>query len=134
MTRRQAELDALLDSIHNWRENVTASEPGLIRMGAHHCALCQYADSLPEEHDNENEDGLGSCAPCPVAKRTGVDQCSHSPYHSAFVAANHWLREPDNVAAQERWCEAAQAEVGFLESLLREDEQYLLASLPATRL
>lgn len=99
-------LEALKESIENWKLNSMARHLYDIKMGPRSCALCQLF------HPNHSEE-LGCCG-CPVREKTGQPFCRDTPYREALFA-----RDLRDLSA---FREAANKEVLFLESLLPKEK------------
>lgn len=100
--------EALQKSIEHWkrmRDNPSEDEVP----GPETCALCQKF--------------IGSgCKGCPVAEQVINTNCKHTPYAIGERAFWYYLNDDFAPAPKERslqkWKEAAQDEIDFLESLL----------------
>ncbi len=107
LTKKAAK--ALEKSIIHWKENRDAK--GLLdtSISSDDCALCDAFLNL---------EGAGEmCERCPIAKQTGVEQCSNTPYGKAANAAARWER---NDRKPNNWKRVCQAEVDFLKGLRNE--------------
>lgn len=98
-------LAALKGSIEKW-EKIVAGTGG--DDGADNCPLCQLFN---------NDETEEMCAGCPVAKKTGLDGCSGTPYPDWGEHFRGILRYPFVADTKEKVA-AAEAELAFLRSLL----------------
>lgn len=113
-------LAALKASIQHWKENEAAESSDDVSVWGDYCALCQLFVVKNE-----------SCDGCPVAKRTGKEQCDGSPWGAARDEFKKWRwayladgqDSPRATEARDAFRTAARAEREFLESLLPEGEQ-----------
>lgn len=99
-------LQALKNSIEHWKENEAAASSDMVSVWSDDCALCQLF-----------VDRTGSCDGCPVAKKTGLDQCKGSPWSAARDAFYYW-RNYQTRELEGNFRFAAKAEREFLESLI----------------
>lgn len=112
--------EALKASIQHWKENEAAESSDEASVWGDDCALCGL---FVQPHD--------SCKGCPVAKRTGKEQCDGSPWGAARDEFKKWrwvylvdLQDtPRALQARAAFRTAARAEREFLESLLPEGER-----------
>ena len=107
-------LAALKASIQHWKENEAAESSDDVSVWGDYCALCQLFVVKNE-----------SCDGCPVAKRTGKEQCDGSPWGAARDEFKkwRWAYLVDLQEARDAFRAAARAEREFLESLLPEGER-----------
>lgn len=105
-------LKALRGSIAKW-EGIVAGT--VADEGGENCPLCQMFVLESE---------TASCTGCPVAARTGRDDCYRSPYITEWNRLNPWPEDANGVQLWSRKVQteehraAAQAELDFLKSLL----------------
>ena len=110
-SKAEATKEALAESILHWERNAIAASPGGVKVGSSYCALCNMFVRDPVIED---------CQGCPVAEYTGRGGCYGSPYYTARNALIHWRNHPSNTNLEERYRDAARAEVNFLK-MLQED-------------
>ena len=102
-------LTALRQSIEKWERNAVAETPEDIMVGSDSCPLCQLFWKR-------------RCEGCPVRDRTEETYCDGSPYDDAYFAGARWISAPENESLRNEAHAAFRAEVGFLRSLLPEEE------------
>lgn len=107
--------EALQKSIEHWkrmRDNPSKDEAP----GPETCALCQKFIDL-------------DCVGCPVSEYIEESGCNNTPYGKAERAFWYYLDDDSATAPKERrlqrWKEAAQKEIDFLESLLPDENHQL---------
>lgn len=113
-------LKALRGSIKKWEAIVAGTGAD---QGGENCPLCVRFALGPNE----------SCEGCPVAVRTGKDDCLGTPYIDLWHRLNPWPEDDGECITYSRHVvteehrAAAQAELDFLKSLLPNvsDEQEL---------
>lgn len=93
-------LAALDASIEHWKENLRAETPHDVKLGAHHCPLCQLFIVKNEK-----------CDGCPIFETTGYYNCARTPYSKASNTRGWWAFGSSTKA---EWEAAAQAEIDFL--------------------
>lgn len=100
-------LTALKSSIKRWEENVAAERPWDASTHGGDCALCLLFSPVSAD----------DCGKCPVKLKTGLNNCSMTPWGRANFALGSWSSDecsPKKAA----WVKAAKAELRFLKSLL----------------
>lgn len=113
-------LTALKASIQHWRENEAAESSDDVSVWGDYCALCGLFVRPTD-----------CCKGCPVAKRTGKENCDGSPWAAARDEFKKWRwayladgqDTPRVTQARDAFRAAARAEREFLESLLPESER-----------
>lgn len=110
-TMDEKTLTALQGSIAKWQRILE----GGIENGYRDCPLCELFFN-----DDEDGDGIDTCAGCPVSERAGMDCCSGTPYEewSNYQWKNRAEREVGSRVFDEKSKQMAQSELDFLKSLL----------------
>lgn len=103
-------LTALKESIAKWEHNARAEKPGVVKLAAKDCPLCDlFLDD--------------DCVGCPVRLNSGRCCCDSTPYWDADNRYSAWALDPDNAEVRAAFHAAAQREVAFLKSLLPEEKK-----------
>lgn len=121
---------ALEESIAHWERmrdgnrilSVLRGNKYLESTGDLDCACCTLAHKKDEVDYYEDEDGYErptECAGCPIYQYTGLPDCRNTPYNkAAMVNPNGYGDIYSTINITNRFYEAAQAEINFLQTVL----------------